>query len=455
MKEGDLYNESALERAQRGLFATEAFRFVGVKIDSASLQDPADSLVTVGVELHESTLLATRASVGWANLDCLRAQVNHTNYNFLGLRRLDLNGRISKVGTSYPTEWAQGFCTSELLDDEVSDTLNYYLGGQISQAALFGLRIVPTLLVYTERRSEFKAYLRDTKIGVIASAQQGLGGRLPMTWSYQLEYGQTSAQPAFFCAVFNVCEAAVRERLEQNRRSAVLGWAATRTRALPSLVSPVTGSVMRVELRHASPLVGSTPDESFNRATFDGSWYRPAFGGILVTRFRAGAVFGTRLGTNAPTFIPLTERLYAGGPNSVRGFRQNEMGPAIYVPDGFTAEPVSGNDSTLQYWRADPDSGRRAHGGVGWRQRRRGKRRAADAQSSVSRAAAVRDVRRRGAGLESWTRRHGRQLSRTYSLRRASGCVLLAGGSDPHGRGLQPVSTHVGPGLRQRTPAAT
>jgi outer membrane protein insertion porin family/translocation and assembly module TamA len=94
-------------------------------------------------------------------------------------------------------------------------------------------------------------------------------------------------------------------------------------------VSPVTGNVMRVELRHASPLVGATKDASFNRATFDGSWYRRALSGILVTRFRAGAVLGTRLGLGAaaPTFIPLTERLYAGGPNSVRGFSPERDGP--------------------------------------------------------------------------------------------------------------------------------
>src|SRR5688572_6616651 len=145
LKEGDLYNESALQRAGRGLFATEAFRFVGV--DTTGVQD---SLVTVRVALSESELLATRASIGWANLDCLRAGVNYTNFNFLGLRRLDLNGRISKVGTSRPTEAFEGICTRELLNDDVSDTLNYYVGAAFSQAALFGLRIVPTLSVYSE-----------------------------------------------------------------------------------------------------------------------------------------------------------------------------------------------------------------------------------------------------------------------------------------------------------------
>jgi len=357
VKEGDLYNEGALERAGRGLFDTEAFRFVRVAVDSPSLRDNVDSLVTVNVNLSESELLATRASVGWANLDCLRAQANHTNYNFLGLRRLDLNARVSKIGTSPPTDWAERLCTKELLEDEVSDTLNYYLGASISQAAVFGLRIVPTLSVYSERRSEFKAYLRAIPIGVIASMQQGIGSRLPMTWSYQLEYGRTAAQPAFFCAVFNVCEADVRDRLERYTRSAVLGWAATHSRVnFPT--TPTDGYILRLDLRHASPVIGSNRDASFNRATFDATWYTQALSGTLVARLRAGTVLGSRLdlsGSAAPTFIPLQERLYAGGPNSVRGFRQNEMGPAIYVPDTASIIPIPGND-TLQYWRANPDS---------------------------------------------------------------------------------------------------
>ena len=353
--EGDLYNEGALQRAGRGLFATEAFRFVSVVPDTNSYHDQVDSLVNVKVTLSEAELLATRASIGWANLDCLRTQVNYTNFNFVGLRRLDLNGRLSKIGTSAPTEWAEGLCTGELLKDEVSDTLNYYAGVSLSQAAVFGLHIVPTISVYSELRSEFKAYLRETPIGVIASAQQGVFGRLPMTWSYQLEYGRTAAQPAFFCAVFNVCEADARERLERYTRSAVVGWAAIRSR-VNSLTNPTSGNVMRIDLRHASPVVGSNKDASFNRATFDATVYTQALGGLVVARLRAGTVLGSRLdltGESAPTFIPLQERLYAGGPNSVRGFRQNEMGPAIYIPN--VPSDTTFVDDSLQIWEADPE----------------------------------------------------------------------------------------------------
>jgi outer membrane protein insertion porin family/translocation and assembly module TamA len=123
-----------------------------------------------------------------------------------------------------------------------------------------------------------------------------------------------------------------------------------------SLTNPTSGNVMRLDLRHASPVVGSNKDASFNRATFDATVYTEALGGLLVARLRAGTVLGSRLdltGESTPTFIPLQERLYAGGPNSVRGFRQNEMGPAIYIPN--VPSDTTFVDDTLQIWEADPE----------------------------------------------------------------------------------------------------
>ena len=34
-------------------------------------------------------------------------------------------------------------------------------------------------------------------------------------------------------------------------------------------------------------------------------------------------------------FVPQQERLYAGGANTVRGFRQNELGPVVYLADSL------------------------------------------------------------------------------------------------------------------------
>lgn len=355
IREGQLYNERSLEGVKRGLYLTEAFRKVEVGVDSNSLRDAVDSLVNIDLTLLEAQSRAARLSVGWGTFDCLRAQGSHTNYNFLGaLRRIDLTARVSKVGVDPPFDAARGLCGRDLLNDPLSDTLNYYAGATYSQAALFRLRIIPSLTIYSERRSEFQAFLRTTPLGVIGSLQQGLDGSFPMTWSYQLEYGRTIAQPAFFCAVFDVCEDAARSQLEHMNRTAVVGWSAIRNRANDP-VSPTRGSVVRLELRHASPPVGSTSTVQFNRATFDAATYFPVFdGGAFVLRLRGGTVLGSGLSFGGGArFIPLQERLYAGGPSTVRGFRQNELGPAIYIPDSHEIIQLPGTD-TLAYFRANP-----------------------------------------------------------------------------------------------------
>lgn len=362
IREGQVYSETSLEGVKRGLYLTGAFRTVDISIDSASLQDEVDSLVTIDVSLSETELHVARVSAGWGNLDCLRAGGTYTDYNFLrSLRRLDVNARLSKVGVDPPFGFARGLCPSDVRNDPLSDTLNYYVSATLSQAALFRLRIIPSLTLYSERRSEFRAFLRETPIGILGSAQQGVDGRLPMTWSYQLEYGRTTAQPAFFCAVFNVCEEAARSRLERLTRTAVLGWSATRNRA-NDVVDPTYGSVVRFDIRHSSTLVGSSPDVEFNRVTTDAALYRGAFnGGSIVFRLRAGTVLGERLSISegATSFIPLQERLYAGGPTTVRGFPQNELGPSIYLPDNFRIDTIPGTGDTLGYFRADPGSGER------------------------------------------------------------------------------------------------
>ncbi|MFN8571629.1 MAG: BamA/TamA family outer membrane protein [Gemmatimonadaceae bacterium] len=355
ISEGNLYRERSLEAAKRGLYLTDAFRHVDISVDSASLQD-GDSLVTINVTAGEGELHSTRTSLGWGNLDCARAQGAYSDYNFLGrLLRLDLTGRLSKIGTGYPFDFASGLCTAQVKRDPLSDTLNFYVGATLSQAALYRLRYVPTVTLYSERRSEYLAFLRDTPIGVLASVFREGNGRWPMTFSYQLEFGSTLAQPAFFCGVFQVCDAGEQQRLLSRRRLATIGWTTTHS-AANDFSNPTSGYVTRFEARHASPAVGSDPTLQFNRVLGDVSLYRQVFdGGILALRFRAGSVIGTNLSLQSGrrTFIPLQERMYAGGPNSVRGYRQNELGAVLYIPDSKAIVKTAVTDST-SYWRAVP-----------------------------------------------------------------------------------------------------
>ena len=333
VRPGDLYRQSALEGAKRTLYLTEAFRHVEIEPDTSTIGASGDSTIDVRITLAESYLRAARASVGYGTLDCLRVQGDYSNYNFQGgMRRLDLTARVSKIGKGDPLRIADGALCRAAPEDPFSDTLNYYAAASLRSPRFLRWNLQPVFSLYTERRSEYRAYLRTTPVGGLASLTRQTRPSLPMTFAYQLEYGSTSAQPALFCAVFNVCVARDREKLSEFKRLAVASWHVTRNRA-DDVLNPTSGSVLSLDLRHASPLVGSDRDLQFDKAIGDASWYQSiGSGNVLVARLRLGLVGGGRREiAGANQFIPPQERLYAGGATTVRGFRQNELGPTVYV----------------------------------------------------------------------------------------------------------------------------
>ncbi len=352
---GDLYRQRDLDAATRSLYLTDAFRHVGLSIDTASIAELGDSAVRLVVNLVENPLTLTRVSGGWATLDCFRAQASYANLNFLGrLQRLELNARTSKIGNGAPLSFARSLCP-QLASDEFSDTLNYYASVTISQGALFGLRTIPALTFFSERRSEFQTFLRTVPIGIAATLQYLPPSGYPLAFGYQVERGRTEAQPALFCAIFSICEDEARRTLLELRWQAVVSGVVTRDR-VDNLANPANGSLARMELRHASRAIGSDPRIQFNRAVFDAAAYRRIDPGVILAgRVRLGTVIGGRIQVDGETlraFIPPQERLYAGGAGTVRGFQQNELGPVVYRIDPSSIDSVRVGD-TLFFEAAD------------------------------------------------------------------------------------------------------
>jgi outer membrane protein insertion porin family/translocation and assembly module TamA len=322
---GRLFREDEIVDAQRALYQTEAYQHVSITPDSSR-----DSLVTLWANLAEAPMHAARVGAGYGTLDCFRVTSEYTDYNFLnGARRLDLNARVSKIGIGRPLSGAPGFCPTAK-KDVFSNLLSYYLGATLRQPVFFGLRTVPTLTVYSQSVSEYNAYRRTTAIGGVASVVWRSATRTPVNLSYSMDLGRTEAQPALFCALFNLCDAEERQRVEKTQRLAILSLSATRDNS-NSLLSPTRGSIVRVEARHSSPFILSDTALQFNKFVGDASRYISAGGGnVLALRIRGGVVYGRSPGS-ATGFIPPSERLYAGGPTTVRGFAQNELGSAIYI----------------------------------------------------------------------------------------------------------------------------
>jgi outer membrane protein assembly factor BamA len=358
VRPGDVYREQQLLDAQRALYLTDAYRQVSVRVDTAT---GSDSAAVVTLVVAEDAMRAARVGGGYGTLDCFRATGELTDYNFgAGGRRLEITTRMSKIGIGRPLGGAGQLCP-QARDDPYSDRLNYYTGVTLRQPGLFGRRTLPTLTVFSARTSEFKAYLRTTTIGGIASVETRRSRNVPVTAAYQLDFGRTEAQPALFCAVFNRCDREERERLQTTQRLGTVSLSAARNSADDALF-PRRGGTWRVEARHASRVTLSDSGLGFSKIVGDVARYWPFGAGVLAVRLRAGSVFSPRFGA-ARAFIPPEERLFAGGPTTVRGFPQNELGSAIYIAAQFDTV-LSGPDtlfriadSSRTYLRAVPVGG--------------------------------------------------------------------------------------------------
>jgi outer membrane protein assembly factor BamA len=123
------------------------------------------------------------------------------------------------------------------------------------------------------------------------------------------------------------------ELLEQNRVLATLTGTATIPR-INSVIDPTRGSLKSLEVTVSSRFLGSASFQQFTRAVADAAWYRPIARNVVLSwHIRGGAIFSPTVdvATQRGSFIPPEHRFYAGGPNDVRGFKRNELGPVVYV----------------------------------------------------------------------------------------------------------------------------
>ena len=350
---GQRYQQGDVERATRALYLTDAYQQVRIEprlTDSVSYT--ADSArVDVVVNIVERFMHSRTLSAGFGTLDCFRTQLQYTDRNLLRrARRLELTGRLSKIGIGRPLDFdgADGLCGAVANGrDPYSELLNYYVGATLRPPVGPGGLRIPELTLYSEVRGEFRAYRRTTPIGAIASVTLQAAPRVPVTLAYDLSFGRTEAQPALFCSVLSRCAPDDRRVFETTRRLAVIGANFNRDRT-DDPINPRRGSFTRLSIRHASPFTLSDSAFQFSSAVLDASrFWGLGLGTTLAVRVQLGAVFGS-----SERLVPPQERLYAGGPTTVRGFRQNELGPVAYVvnPDTslFVRRLLPG-DSTFTY----------------------------------------------------------------------------------------------------------
>jgi outer membrane protein assembly complex protein YaeT len=333
---GRLYSQDETYQSQRNLYSSDLFRYATVNIDSTKFSPTADS-VPLLVQVSEARRRRVRGGLGYGTDDCFRGSLGWTTRNFLGSggRILDLTSRISKVGLGAPFDWGleNSICNGSSQDTVGSAKVNFNLGASVRRPAFLSPNNTIAVSLFTERRSEFKVYLRQETGTAVTLRRETPKRRIPLSLAYTLSYGRTEATPESFCASFNACTPDLVSLLRQNRVLATL----TATGTIPQVNNPLDpsrGSVSSLELTWSSRFLGSSSFQQFFRAVGDYSWYRPIARDVVFSwRLRGGAIFAPTVdvATQSGNFIPPEQRFYAGGPNDVRGFERNELGSVVYV----------------------------------------------------------------------------------------------------------------------------
>jgi outer membrane protein assembly factor BamA len=353
---GRRYSQDELLVSQQNLYQSDLFRYATVNIDSAQFQVGGDT-VPLLVQVNESRRRRIRGSLGYATEDCFRGGLGWTFRNFLGSngRLFDLSTRVSKVGVGDPTDWGlgEGICSASANDSIGSSLLNYHIGATIRRPAFLNATTSLAVSVYTERRSEYLVYLRRETGTSITLRREQLRRRIPLSLTYNLNYGRTDATEVSFCASFNACTEDVVDLLKRNRVLGTLTGLATVPR-INSLIDPSRGSLKSLEVTVSSRFLGSASFQEFVRGVVDAAWYRQLTRDVVLSwRVRGGAIFAPEVDVANETgnFIPPEHRFYAGGPNDVRGFERNELGPVVYVVSKAEADTAAANGRPI-----NPDS---------------------------------------------------------------------------------------------------
>ncbi len=328
-KSGQWFEEDRILDSQRSLYNLEALRWANI---STVRRPDTDTVIDLQVQVAPAPKRSLRAGLGVYTDDCVQVQSEFLNRNFLGNARiLRLSGRLSNL---FARSLEGSFPCSDVSETAVYQELNYLLQVGFEQPVFSRGRNTLRASLFTERETVPDLYVRTGTGGELALSRR-LRSRMLLTLAYRPELTSFAEESAdiYFCVNFGFCTPEDIGVLSDARWLSPLAalWSYDRT---DNPFSATRGYRLAVELERAGAVTLS--DYKYFRATLDAA----AFGGIgasgvLGLRLRiggiaptAGTVFST---SEVDDVVHPKKRFFAGGPESVRGFGLNLLGPTVLV----------------------------------------------------------------------------------------------------------------------------
>lgn len=290
-KEGEVIRYSSLLKSQRRLYMTGLFESVFIRPVSTSANDPAGKDILI--DLNESIPSEFNASVGFGSVDKVRGRVELLTTNLAGTAR-KAGGAISGsfIRRAAEASFTEPYTLGTRWRTDVNLMLEYLIepgynflryGGRMT----FGHYFAEKFFLTVSYRHE------DSRLSHIETLEQ-----------------PKDFKPKIRSFIFSISRD-TRDNLFNPLRGTYSEW-----------TSEVAGTFLQGTNSFARSIVKYKTFYPLNRET------------VLASALEIGWIDNFRSGEE----IPLNERFYAGGPNTIRGFGYQLAGPLQY--DGV---PLGGN----------------------------------------------------------------------------------------------------------------
>ncbi len=339
ISKGDVYKRDEVVRSQRALYESNLFRRAVI------VPATGDSLKTVHIEVTEAPLHAARTSAGFNTFEFVQAEGRYTDYNFTGgARRLDLRAAVGNLFASglqntFLFRQFSGALSDPTLRNRSSYLLpTWQISADLTQPYFRGPRNTLAAGVFANRRAAPGVYV-DRSQGAQGTFTRLLTERAPASLSYRFELSKVAASQVYFCINYGACDLATANLLSRQEKLSPLALVTTVDRSNNPL-NPSSGFVASLGAEHASQATFS--DYRYNRATAEGSVYRPFGQKVIAAHVRLGWVgaignsvveLGGQSGDAMTDILHPRKRFYAGGSQSVRGYGENQLGPRVLTVD--------------------------------------------------------------------------------------------------------------------------
>jgi outer membrane protein assembly complex protein YaeT len=340
-KPGDTLTPELIRRTQRDLYATGAFREVNIRTEPASGDDESARRVTLGVT--EAKPLLFVYGLGYSTDDGPRGLLQLTHNNLFGR----INTGSIRMRASRREQLAQVTYTDlRPFGSKWSSTVSAFYNRNTHLQTFARQEIVDGEIVTQPTQSyginRFAAFIQtERKLSEITSVR----------FRYNFENARLSN-----------LENIPIEQIGRNDRSIRLGYFSvgfTRD-TRDSALNPTRGQLASVEHSIAARIFGG--NEAYNKFFGNYQRYRTLSPSTPLVRDSVLA-FSARIGLAAPfkvtptgrrddKLLPISERFFAGGSTTLRGFRFEQAGPQAILEPSKLGElpalvPLGGNALTV------------------------------------------------------------------------------------------------------------